>query len=210
MADRKWLVRVWAGMAAMVLPCAGNAGDSSGPVTTLTDIVSGARNLLHDGTSRLESLLAIPFQATSRNKPDWLLEQSQSGFDGDVITPAADSMQLVVQQDRRDGTDLLTLRYPLTAAGNLRTYAGAGLNRTVYFADSGAAETTLISGHSRHRSMGAAAELGAELRVSEQLMVNADVRWVDLDPQATLLRTADGLVGADPVSVGVSLGWRFR
>lgn len=58
--------------------------------------------------------------------------------------------------------------------------------------------------------MGAAAEVGAEFRVSRQLMVNAELRWVDLDTDAVLLRSEDGLVGADPLSVGVSVGWRFR
>jgi outer membrane protein W len=58
--------------------------------------------------------------------------------------------------------------------------------------------------------MGGAAELGAELRLSEQVHVNADVRWVELASDASLLRASDGLVSADPVSVGISLGWRFR
>jgi hypothetical protein len=210
MADRKNPVWVWAGMAAMAWPCAGNADDSPSSAAPLTGIVSGARNLLHDGTSRWESLLASRFQAPARDKPDWLREQAPADFDGDPPGSAADSLQLVVQQDRRDGTDLLTLRLPLSAAGNLTTYAGAGLNQTVYFADARDTEPTFISRHNRHRSMGAAAELGAELRLSEQIMVNADVRWVDLAKEASVLRTPSGLVGAESVSVGVSLGWRFR
>lgn len=90
--------------------------------------------------------------------------------------PGADSAQLIVQQDRRDGADLLTL----------------------------------LTRRQRHRSTGAAAEIGAEFRVSQQLMANAELRWADLDADAVLLRGEDGLVGADPVSVGVSLGWRCR
>lgn len=210
MDGRQWLGWVCAGMAAVALPCTGTASDLSDSTATLTGMVSGARNLLHDGTSRLESLLASRFRTNSRNKPDWLREQSQSGLDGDSTASAADSLQLVVQQDRRDGTDLLTLRYPLAAAGNFSTYAGAGLNQAVYYADAGYTAPTFISRRNRHHSTGAAAELGAELRLSEQLMVNAGVRWVDLDQQASLLRTDDGLVGADPVSVGLSFGWRFR
>ena len=210
MADRKSRVGVLAGMAAMLLPGVGHASDPADLDTAHTGIVTGARNLLHDGTSRLEALLQARFEAVSRGKPDWLRELSQSDLDVDEMDAGADSLQLVVQQDSRNGTDLLTLRYPLAAAGSLTTYAGAGLNRAVYFSDTGDLGPTMISGHSRHRSTGAAAELGAELRLSEQLMFSADVRWVDLDPQASMLRTPDGLVGADPVSLGVSLGWRFR
>lgn len=90
--------------------------------------------------------------------------------------------QLVMQQDRRDGADLLTVRYPLLSRDPLRTDAGAGLNRAVYFSDDARAP----------------------------VMLNAELRWADLDESAILLRADDGYVGADPVAVGVSVGWRFR
>jgi len=47
-------------------------------------------------------------------------------------------------------------------------------------------------------------------RVSEQVNLTADVRWIELDSDASLLRSEHGLVSPDPVAVGVSLGWRFR
>jgi outer membrane protein W len=67
-----------------------------------------------------------------------------------------------------------------------------------------------MSRRNRARSLGAAAELGAELRLSERLLLQADLRWADLDEQASLLRSEDGLVGADAVSLGVAIGWHFR
>jgi hypothetical protein len=212
MADRsrKW-VRMLAGAAAWAVPCLAVAGDSAPTAAhALAEFMTGARAILQDGTSRLESMLQSRFQAIPSDKPDWLREQSLSGLDDDAQS-TVDSLQLVVQQDRRDGTDLLTLRYPIAAIGDLRAYAGAGLNQTEYYAsDSGSLEPDVISRRMRHRSMGGAAELGAELRLSEQVHVNADVRWVELASDASLLRASDGLVSADPVSVGISLGWRFR
>jgi len=115
----------------------------------------------------------------------------------------------VLQQERRDGPDLLTVRYPFAARGSLRTYAGAGLNQAVYHVES-QTRPTLTGRSNRHRSLGGAAELGAELRVNERVNLTADVRWVELDPDASLLRSENGLVSADPVSLGVSVGWRFR
>jgi hypothetical protein len=151
-------------------------------------------------------------QAGIRNKPDWLREQTRAGLADDEVAGrmGADSLQLVVQQDCRDGTDLLTLRYPLVAMGNVSAYAGAGLNQAVYFADTSEPGPTYLSHGNRHRSLGAAAELGAAWKVGQRMMMSADLRWVDLAPQANMLRTPDGLVAADEVSVGVSLGWRFR
>jgi hypothetical protein len=35
------------------------------------------------------------------------------------------------------------------------------------------------------------------------------LRWIDLADDANMLRDDSSLVGADPVAVGVSVGWRF-
>jgi outer membrane protein W len=58
--------------------------------------------------------------------------------------------------------------------------------------------------------LGPAAEVGAELNLSEHVRINADLRWADLDARASVLRGDRGPVAADPVAVGVSVGYRFR
>ena len=126
-----------------------------------------------------------------------------SATDGDVC--------LVLQQDRADGTDLLTARYTLHEGGMLRTYAGAGLNRARYFHDvPGEPGPTRLSRRNSNMSMGAAAELGAELQFSERVRLNADLRWADLDGRARALSSELGPVAADSVMLGVTVGYRFR
>lgn len=170
--------------------------------------VDAVREAWQTGQSRLHELLSRTLTIVRRDRPQWLVEQSQDAIDPDA--PAADTVaQLVVQQDRRDGAELLTVRYPLGARGALRTYAGAGLNRAVYFGDNDGTPM-MLTRRNRQSSLGAAAEVGAELQLSRRLMVSADVRWADLDDDAVLLRADDGYVGADPLAVGVSVGWRFR
>ena len=164
-------------------------------------------NAESSGVARIQEFLKHQFSALRRKHPDWIVEQSHDTVDPQT-NPGDDSAQLVLQQDRRDGADLLTLRYPLAEHGALRAYAGAGLNQAVYFEDGG--EPAIMSRRNRARSLGAAAELGAEFRLSERLLLQADLRWADLDEQAALLRSEDGLVGADAVSLGVSIGWHFR
>jgi len=159
------------------------------------------------GMARIQELLKHQFSVVRRKRPDWIVEQSHDSIDPQA-RPVYDSAQLVLQQDRRDGADLLTLRYPLADHGTMRAYAGAGLNQAVYFEDSG--EPAIMSRRNRDRSLGAAAELGAELRLSERLVLQADLRWADLDRQAALLRSEDALVGAAALSLGVSVGWHFR
>ena len=204
----------WTGLVALAAagPCAAADVAQVGVSSALAGWFGGTRDLQYDQTSRFESGLGDRFLLDDRSKPDWLREQTRAGFDDDEVAGpiGADSLQLVVQQDRRDGTDLLTVRYPLVAMGDVRTYAGAGLNQVVYFADTNDPGPTYLSHRNRHRSLGAAAELGAAWKLGQRVMMNADLRWVDLAQQANMLHTQDGLVIADEVSVGVSLGWRFR
>ena len=118
---------------------------------------------------------------------------------------------LVLQDDRPDGTDLLTARYTLHDHGALKAYAGAGLNRAQYFHDDPSDPgPTWFNKRNRRTSMGPAAELGAELQVSARVRLNADVRWIDLDARAEALRTDHGPVSAEPVMFGLSIGYRFR
>jgi opacity protein-like surface antigen len=190
------------GLLGCIAPALACAEESGGP---------WVRELWQQGEVKLHELrdfLGRQLKMTDRDEPEWLLDLSQETIDPGN-QPGTDAAQLVVQQDRRDGTDLLTLRYPLAQRGGVRAYAGAGLNQAVYFAESSDGPT-LLTRRERHRSVGAAAEVGAEFRVSQQLMVNAELRWADLDTDAVLLRSQAGFVGADPLSVGVSVGWRFR
>jgi opacity protein-like surface antigen len=139
--------------------------------------------------------------------PEWLSRPSSSPVDSDA--QASDQVLLVAQRARNDGAEMLTLRVPIAALGAVFAYAGAGLNRTVYFAETDFGET-FTTGHGRHRSLGAAAELGAEWRVSERLAMSADLRWIDLASDAGLLRIGQSMVAADPLALGVKLGYRFR
>lgn len=158
--------------------------------------------------SRLYELLARQMQFARSLAPAWI-----RGLSANRINPerssGEDDLQLVLQQGRPDGTDLLTLRYPIAQSGPMRAYAGAGLNQAMYFANElGAPEP--LSHRSRSRSVGAAAELGAEFRASDRLLLGAGLRWAELDSSAVQLASSSGPVGADELSVGVSLGWRFR
>lgn len=148
------------------------------------------------------------FARPKRSRPTWFRNLSHHGFESQP-RQTDDGPQLVLQRKRCDGPELLTLRHTVARAGRLQAYAGVGLNRAVYFS-APAAVPTLFDKRSRHRSVGGAAELGVELRVHENVHLNADLRWIDIDRDAIAIRTEHGLVAADPIAFGVSLGWRFR
>ena len=169
---------------------------------------SSLSEVLQAGQSRLAAFFASPASVKRRNRPDWLIERSHEKFDP-ASQASDDSLQLVVQRDRRDGADMLTVRHALLTLGAVRAYAGAGVNRTKYFVDQGDTHE-LLPQRNRDSAIGAAAEIGAELRMNERLMLSADLRWADLADDAELLRDDGNLVVADPVVLGLTVGWRFR
>lgn len=140
--------------------------------------------------------------------PDWLhrLSQRQPA----AALPVVAAAYVVLQDDRADGMDLVTLRYRLAEQGPLRAYAGAGINHARYFVDGIEADPSLLTRRNRHTGVGPAAELGAEFAFNDHVRLNADLRWAELDQRADLLHGSYGPVAADPVTLGVSLGYRFR
>jgi hypothetical protein len=189
------------GLATGCAPGTATRADAPGdwsvsPVTTATVPAPRAPWALHPSKPR-------------RGEPDWLrrLEDHRptptTADDGDVC--------LTLQEDRPDGYDLLTARYTLHDTGVLRTYAGAGLNRARYYHDDpGDPGPTWFNKRNRRTSLGAAAEFGAEVQVSPRMRINADLRWIDLDSRAEALLTEHGPVVADPLMLGVAVGYRFR
>lgn len=161
-----------------------------------------------DGVAVLATLWDDARTRLADDAPDWLQHLSQRK--PAAASPAAGAAYVVLQDDRADGMDVVTLRYRLAGEGALRAYAGAGLNHSRYFVDDPAAGPSLLTRHNRRSDLGATAELGAELALSDQVHLNADLRWADLDERADLLHTAYGPVVADPVTLGISLGYRFR
>ena len=146
-----------------------------------------------------------------RSEPDWLRRRRGDDTVDSLASAGDGTVCIVVQEDRPDGTELLTARYTLQDGGTWRTYAGAGLNHAQYFLDDAAdLGTTFFTRRNRHSSLGAAAEVGAEMQVSQRVLVTADLRWADLHDRAEALRSEHGPVVADPLLLGVAVGYRFR
>jgi hypothetical protein len=142
-------------------------------------------------------------------RPDWIREHSPLGALDEAIS-ASGAPVLVLQQDRPDGTDLLTVRVPLLVHDRVSAFAGAGVNRASYYGGVPDPGTAMLERRNRRSGLGGAAELGAQWHMARDVLLNANVRWAGLDTDASLLQSGENLVAADAVTVGLSLGWRFH
>jgi hypothetical protein len=201
MTAKRWHTVILVGLAACSVAGPARAGDNLTPATLMEGAAEDAGRF-----ALVRDLFSTPSPKTRRSGPDWLRRISNTLSERQA---AGDDWHVALQRERGDGADLLTVRYPLPDLGPVHTYAGAGINRAVYFADTNS-EPAVLSRRNRQRSLGAAAEVGAEFRWSERLAMQADLRWIDLADDAGILSDGDALVGADPLAIGLSVGWRFR
>lgn len=102
-----------------------------------------------------------------------------------------------------------SLQYHFDTNGKFRPYVGAGLNYTLFFDEettSALPDTTL----SLDDSFGLAAQLGADFDLTDKMFLNLDVRWVDINTDASIPEAPLNFeVEIDPMVYSLTLGWKF-
>jgi len=103
---------------------------------------------------------------------------------------------------------LSVVYYPLQGF-SFQPYVGAGVNYTFFFS-----EDSKIGGNaSLDNSFGVALQAGADYRINDKWHINASVRWIDIETDATLTGTGVGrvetTVDIDPIVYSVMLGYTF-
>lgn len=109
----------------------------------------------------------------------------------------------------------VTANYFFNNTGNtFQPYVGAGLNYTLFF-DESFAQSSQDAGFSDidlDASFGVTVQAGFDYMLKDNWLVNASVRWIDIDTDATFdLNGAAGEVSVDidPFVYTVSVGYRF-
>ncbi len=104
----------------------------------------------------------------------------------------------------------VSLQYHFTPGPKsmVKPFVGVGVNYTTFFDDKG---TGPLAGTpvSLDDSWGLAAHAGIDVAISENGWLRADVRWMDIDTDATVGGTPIGEVEIDPWVVGVAYVHKF-
>lgn len=109
----------------------------------------------------------------------------------------------------------LTLQWHFMPEGPFRPYVGVGVNYTIFYSED--ASTSLVNAIGATSvdiddSVGVAFQAGADFDLSERVFLNMDVKYIQIDTEATLttgalVNTVD--VDLDPIVAGVGIGVRF-
>lgn len=100
---------------------------------------------------------------------------------------------------------ILSLQYHFTPDAVFSPYVGVGVNYTYFF------DSRLDSGDRLHlsSSVGAAAQLGFDYRLSPQWRVGADVRYADINTDVKINGSKVGNVDVNPVIYSLNAAYRF-
>ena len=113
---------------------------------------------------------------------------------------------------------LSVVYYPLDSKSDFQPYVGAGINYT-YIYDEHVGSEAQAKGWSNFKaenSWGMAFQVGADYMITDHIMLNAQVRYIDIDTRATVENNAVAPgtrarvnVDVDPFIYMVGLGYKF-
>ena len=109
---------------------------------------------------------------------------------------------------------LSVVYYPLEKSSAFQPYVGAGINYTWFFDDelSSEAEAADFRGLDMKDSWGLAAQAGMDYMLTDNIMLNAQVRYIDIDTTGTTYAGPTKVsvdVDVDPFVYMVGLGYKF-
>ena len=109
---------------------------------------------------------------------------------------------------------LSAVYYPLDKSSAFQPYAGIGINYTWFFDTelSSEAEAAGFNGLDVDDSWGLAYQLGMDYMLTDNVMLNAQVRYIDIDTKGTTSfggREVEVDVDVDPFVYMVGLGYKF-
>lgn len=111
----------------------------------------------------------------------------------------------------------LTLQYHLMPDSDVfRPYVGVGINYTIFYSEDATDSLNNALGGATNvdldDSVGVAFQAGVDFPVNDRWFINADVKYIQIDTEATLttgstVRTVE--VDLDPIVAGVGVGFKF-
>ena len=166
------------------------------------------------GTLEVDSGTSLTITGTYFFTPNWGLELLAAiPFNHDIELKGVGK---IAETDHLPPT--LSLQYHFTPDAVFQPYVGLGLNYTLFMSEDLEASVPPLLGATSgdldlDGSFGLAAQLGADVSLNEKWVVNFEVRWIDIDTDATL--TLDGVGGdlgtveIDPWTYGINIGYKF-
>lgn len=101
----------------------------------------------------------------------------------------------------------LTVQYHFAPEAKIRPYVGAGVNYSRFYNNDLNVGGSAVS--IKKNSFGLAAQVGADIMVTDKYFINADVKYISIRTKASLGGTALGTLKVNPWVFGIGIGRKF-
>ena len=99
----------------------------------------------------------------------------------------------------------LSGQYYFTNSSDFTPYLGVGINYTKFFSE----KINVPADLDLDASWGLALQAGVDWAVNDSLIVNFEIRDIDISTDVNLNGTQVGKADIDPLTIGVNVGWQF-
>lgn len=106
----------------------------------------------------------------------------------------------------------LSLQYHFNSGGTIIPYLGVGVNYTIFFSQENSALLTESLGGAKAElddSAGYALQAGLDYMFTDNLFMNIDLRYIDIEPDLKVDGTKIGTVKINPITYGLNVGYKF-
>jgi len=167
-----------------------------------------------DPTDSYSGTPGTPLRADGNARPTLTFEYfiaDNIGIEVLAATPFEHDIQLSGTGDVGKTKHLpptVSLQYHFTNNSSMTPFIGAGINYTTFWDDRG---TGVLAGTpiSLDDSWGYALHAGVDIAISEKAAIRTDLRYIDIETDATVGGAPAGKVKIDPIVFGVSYVMKF-
>src|SRR5690554_6396579 len=180
-------------------------------------IVNGTTDLGGEATLNNNTQLGLNFAYMVTNKVAVEL-LGASPFEHDVAIKGTGAVDGGLGKVKHLPPTLSAVYFPMDAGSAFQPYVGVGVNYTWFFDEettaSAESNTPSLTNLKVKNSWGSAAQAGADYMLTENIMLNGQIRYIDIDTEATV-DVAGGAahakvdVNIKPVVYMVGLGYKF-
>jgi outer membrane protein len=128
----------------------------------------------------------------------------------DTVPPGSTASLKIAETDHLPPT--FSLQYHFLPDAKFQPYVGAGLNYTTFFSTDVTQDFTDLLGVTKldlDDSFGLAMQLGADIELSNDWLINFDVRYINIETDAKVDGVKIGTVEINPWVYAIAVGRRF-
>lgn len=216
------LLAVAVSVAGLALPMAASAYEAGNVL-----IKVGTATVVPDGAS--DDIQQIPGQAVSASDETalglsgtYMLSDKlgielllASPFDHEITASGGPLAGAAIGDAKQLPPTLSAQFYPLGSSGMFKPYIGGGINYTLFFDDDVGADAAGL-GYTKLKvdnSIGLAAQIGVDVQLTDNLLINASAMYADIDTDATLTGPGAATLNVDydidPMVYRVNVGYKF-